>query len=803
MTRAELAVERAVLLLLRLRWAAVIGGLLLLGLAWLAIGAASRGGPERLFDNRLEVWFKDEDPALISYRDFQRRFGNDEAILLMLRSGPGEASVFTPATLGLVAEVSSRAVAVRGVRAVTSLATAIQVRYQPGGEEMTVDRAWRGALDPARAAEVERELAGDRLLRPALVSPDGKATLLTVQLQPAREPGQDPRPGTIDVDEERGRILREVAVEVRAALLAAGRDPEDWHWGGLGVMNEELNQLSQRDLVRFGTLSTVILVLLVGLALRRAVPVLLSVLVVHVATVLLVGAYLGTGHRFNLVTTILPTLVTVIGVTDSIFFVSAWYEAREQLLGSGFARREAVARALSTAILPGLFNSVTTSVGFFSFLWAPMPVLQDLGLFAGVGILLAFGCSVVLMALGFDLIDVRPPTRAGRTSLLAPLFERLPGLVARQRGVILVLSAGLLVVAVAGIAQLRVDTLTIGYLRPDNPVRRADAEIERAFGPYLPLEVVVEAPGEGGVLDPAVLRAIARLETDLSAAHPGKVGGSTSLAGVVSRLHEAWSGTPAAWAVPDSRELIEQLLLFYDPARPDDPLRLVEFPSYQRARITFRTANDSARAAAELVAEVEELARQSFPAGTRVTVSGYVPLYVRLIDYLVWGQVSSITSSFLVVFGLITVMFGSLKVMLVTVPANLIPVAVTMGFMGWAGIDLDVGTVLIAAVALGIAVDDTIHFVFRFQSRLAETREARLALEETLRHAGPPIVSSSLILAGGFSALCLAEVKSVMLFGLLMGVTMVSALIAELIVTPAVVLLVFREGRHPWVGEGL
>lgn len=281
------------------------------------------------------------------------------------------------------------------------------------------------------------------------------------------------------------------------------------------------------------------------------------------------------------------------------------------------------------------------------------------------------------------------------------------------------------------------------------------------------------------------------------------MGGSTSLSGVVARLHEAWSGTPAAWAVPDSRELIEQLLLFYDPARPDDPLRLVEFPSFQRARITFRTANDSARAAAELVAEVEELARRTFPAGTKVTVSGYVPLYVRLIDYLVWGQVSSITSSFLVVFGLITVMFGSLKMMLVTIPANLIPVAATMGFMGWAGIDLDVGTVLIAAVALGIAVDDTIHFVFRFQSRLAETREARLALEETVRHAGPPIVSSSLILAGGFSALCLAEVKSVMLFGLLMGVTMVSALIAELIVTPAVVLLVFREGRHPWVGEGL
>lgn len=805
--------ERLLLLLLRWRWLAVGATGFLLCVSWMVIGAASlhAGGSEALFDNRLEVWFKERDPAMRAYRDLQRRFGNDEVILVQLAAGPGEPSVFTPTTLGLVAEISSRVTAVPGVRAVTSISTVIQVRYERNGDLMEVDKLWRGPLDAQVAARVERDLQDDPLLRPALVSPDGKATLLTVQLLPARDPLAEPAPhetGGIDVDAERGRILAGVAREVRGALSIAGRDPDSWHWGGLGVINEELNQLSRRDLILFSSLSTLALILLVGLSLRRLVPVLMAVLVVHLATVFLLAIYLGSGHRFNLVTTILPTLVLVIGVTDSIFFVSAWYGEQEKLLAAGLPREEAVAKALSEAFLPGMFNSLTTSVGFFSFMMAEMPVLRDLGLYAGIGIGVAFVCTVVVIAVGFVLFDVKPPGGAGSEgrearTILTPFFERLPEWVARWRRQLLVLGLLVSALAVAGIARMRVDTLTIGYLRADNPVRQADAAIEAAFGPYLPLEVVIEAPVDGGILEPAVMRGIARLEEEVIRAHPGKVGGSTSIAGVVARLHEAYSGTPEKRTIPDSRELIEQLLLFYDPARPDDPLRLVEFPSYRRARITFRTANDSASAAGRVLDEIQERAARLFPPGVKVVPSGYVPLYVRLIDYLVWGQVWSIASSFLVVFLLIALLFGSLKVMLATIPSNLLPVAATMGFMGWVGIDLDVGTVLIAAVALGIAVDDTIHFVFRFQGRMEETRDARLAMADTLRGAGPPIVSSSLILTGGFSVLCLAEVKSVALFGLLMGVTMLSALLSELLVTPVMVMLVFGEARHHPVGEGL
>jgi predicted RND superfamily exporter protein len=175
--------------------------------------------------------------------------------------------------------------------------------------------------------------------------------------------------------------------------------------------------------------------------------------------------------------------------------------------------------------------------------------------------------------------------------------------------------------------------------------------------------------------------------------------------------------------------------------------------------------------------------------------SGYVPLYVRLIDYLVWGQVNSITTSFLVIFGVLLLLFRSLRHALISLPGNVVPVALTLGFMGWAGIHLDVATVLIASVALGLAVDDTIHFVFKFRAREQETGDAARAVDETLRTTGAAIMATSITLALGFSVLALAQVKSVAVFGVLMGVTMVSALIGELLITPAVILTFSRRGK--------
>ena len=191
------------------------------------------------------------------------------------------------------------------------------------------------------------------------------------------------------------------------------------------------------------------------------------------------------------------------------------------------------------------------------------------------------------------------------------------------------------------------------------------------------------------------------------------------------------------------------------------------------------------------------------PAGTTATPAGYVPLYVRLIDYLVKGQIVSITLTFVLVFILIACLFRSLRYAALSIPPNVLPVLMTMGFMGYAGIDLDVGTVLIAAVALGVAVDDTIHFLFKFKTVFDRTGDRVYAVQKTIQTTGYPIVATSLILTVGFAVLCFASIKSIALFGVLVGATMLSALVGELLVTPAILLTFGPRAAATRIGEGL
>jgi len=838
-SRGREAAEAVVGLLARRRWAALGALLVLCGLAtWAAVDAMA-GDPKNLFDNRVEIWFLDEDPTLLAYREFQAAFGNDEAVLIAVSAPEGE-TVFTAETLDLIADLSARLKTVDHVHGVTSLATVLHIGLTGDGAIEIAPFYGAEGLDAARAAEVEATLRADPLYGDALVSDDGRTTLITVQLDPvapgeaqhsilgavaglfagdeAEAPAASPTPGPdgadgeddlialfddaaaddpvpspgpdaiADIDAKRGEILAALEAEVEGALEAAGRDAEGaWAWGGVGVINEALNEVSQRDLVVFSTITFWVLVLCLWLSLRRLWAVIVAVTIVEVASLLLTGLYLGLGFKFNLVTMILTTLVLVIGVTDSIYFITTYFQQREELEAKGLSKREAVVKAVGFCFLPGFINSLTTSIAFLAFASAKMAVIRHLGVFAGAGIVIAFLSTVVVTTAAFDLLDVRPPPAAGRGGrFLAPFLARLSELARRRRRPILAVGVGIFLAAGGGILQLDVDTYTLGYFYDDHPVRKADRFIEERFGPYMPLEVVVDAGEPDGILDPAVLQRMDALEREVVAGEP-KIAGAVSLAGVVKRLNQVFhEGSAEHHAVPDDPELVAQELFFYDPTREDDPLQLVDFPSYRRGRITFRTSNDSAGEARRVIERI--VAAADLPEGNEVVPSGYVPLYVRLIDYLVEGQVISITLTFGLVFVLIGVLFRSLRYALISVVPNAIPVAATMGFMGYAGIDLDVATVLIAAVALGIAVDDTIHLLYKFKAAYEETGDPEDAVDQAVRMTGVPIVTTSLVLTAGFAVLCLANVKSMALFGLLIGVTMISALVAELVVTPAVLL---------------
>ena len=165
-----------------------------------------------------------------------------------------------------------------------------------------------------------------------------------------------------------------------------------------------------------------------------------------------------------------------------------------------------------------------------------------------------------------------------------------------------------------------------------------------------------------------------------------------------------------------------------------------------------------------------------------------MPLYAKLVEHLVWSQVTSIAITTCVVFCLIALLFRSLRYALISFLPNVLPVALTLALMGLLEIRLDMATVMVAAISLGVAVDDTIHFLYKFRAALAESGDPEQAVRETITSTGRAIFSTSLIVTLGFSALAFASIKTVSLFGLLLCATMLSALVAEFLVTPALIL---------------
>jgi predicted RND superfamily exporter protein len=432
---------------------------------------------------------------------------------------------------------------------------------------------------------------------------------------------------------------------------------------------------------------------------------------------------------------------------------------------------------------PCLINTLTTSMGFLALMAASMPVIRDLGLFCALGLVAAFVGAVVLCS----LIARRP----GFTPVLKSSgwvqrgVERLANLAVQRPGRVLVCAGAIAVVAGIGVSRVVVDTFSIDFLHSDHPVRVDSAELESGYGPYTPLEFIVER--KAGVKDPATLQAIAQWQQDMEA--QADVGWTRSPADVVARLDAVMRGSNTG-VVPSDEGALAQLLFVYESEPEADMSRFID-RSGTRARVTVGVPMESARGFDARIQSLTALAQM--PADVTLTPAGYLPLYVQIMEHIVSTQLMSFALAFAIIFLLIGLLFKSLRAAVLAIPANLLPVLCTLGLMGWLGVRLDVATVTIAAIVLGLVVDDTVQFLYRYQVEQRATDDPIEAVRQTVRRVGQPMAITTVILAGGFSVLGLAAIKSVAWFGLLLATALISALLCDLLVVPALIVLTTRR----------
>jgi predicted RND superfamily exporter protein len=734
------------------RWACLASCLALTLLA--ALPAAQVGT-----DNRVQIWFVEDDPALVAYESFLDRFGNDEVVVIAFHRPEG---IITAEGLALVQEATRRIEGVEGVDGVLSLARLPDV-WAEKGELQAKLLVPQGPLTAEEATQLRRRLTTDPGLGADLVSTDGTTTVVMAQMVTSE-----------DIDLERELILN----RLNEALEGLSPAPAV---SGLGVFHVVISQLSLEDSRTLVSISYLLIVLLLWFFTRRLVPVLVILGVVTVSMVWLMGLYGLAGRDINMVTMVMPTLVLIIAVADCLHILM--HVARQP---AGRSRRDRVVQGVSYMLRPCLFNTLTTAAGFAALATGSIQIVRDLGIFSALGLVGAFAAAIVgcTWALAWEAAEPRLSRRPWLDRLVLGLAHVGTGRPATVLSLTLVVG----VMAGWGLSRLVADTYSAGFLREGHQLRQETDFIEQRFGPVLPLEFVVES--NQGVTRPELFHAI---HTWQQAAEAGAdVGWSRSVVDIVGRMEGLLQGDGSRQAaglirtiVPTTIEEIDSHLRSLRRSGSVDPATLMD--GTEALRVTFGIYGQSGR---EFGQQIEKLlALADMPEGVTITPGGYLPLYVQMTSQLVASQVSSLSVALIVIFCLIALAFRSWRLALLSLVPNVAPVALVLGFMGWAGIRLDIATVTIGAILLGIVVDDTVHFLHRLSHEWGRADSPRQAVEQAVQGVGRPMVSTTAVFALGFCVLIFAQVTSVMHFGLLIALGLIFALVADLIVLPALVVL--------------
>ena len=709
-------------------------------------------------DAAVENLLPQDDPDRRYYEIVKAIFGSEEATVVGVFG-----DVFSPDTLATIDHLSRQFAALDGVREVISLTTVKGVASDEMGLRIGPLLTEVPRTAEAAAAFKARVLA-DPLYVGNLVNAAGDATTILVLYQPLTD---------------KALLARDLEGQVRRAVAAAG-DPVRFAITGAQTLKLSGAKLMRQDLLRFVPLSLGLVILVLILEFRTVRGVVLPLACVVAGTVWTTGVMVLCGSDINFGTLILPPLLMAIGIAYAIHVLSRYYVE----VASGNPREAVVAATMAHVRLPVLVAWLTTVVSCATLIFNPIHAIRDFGVYSVVGITAIFALSLIFIPAALLVLPHR------RTSVEALVDERdrvatvvdaIGRWAVAHRRPVLVGGIVLCALSLWGASRIRVETDYLRFFGRGSVLRRDNERIAKTLGGTQPIYVSIEGDGPGSMTRLDVLAAMRDLQQFVRE-QPG-VDGSLSLADYVAIMQGALNPGRGR-ALPDNQNDVDQLLLFVNPT----DVAPVVSRDFGRANIIVRTRLSRSSEVGALVDHIATYAQSRFRRGIETRATGSMVLLNRSADDLARGQVSGLWQVLAMLLLIMSVSFLSLRAGLLSLVPNVIPIIVLFGIMGWAGISLNISTSMIAVIAIGIAVDDTIHYFSEFNVQLRATGNQERAIRNVVRTVGKPIVYSALALTAGFAVTCLSNFQPIRHFGILSSATVAIGLVAELLITPALVM---------------
>ena len=711
--------------------------------------------------NNVDYFTLEEHPAHEFYQEFKQVFGNDEFFVIAFEKD----DIFKPENLRLIKEVTRELESRDLVREVTSLAN---VDHIVGEEQNFYVSPFLDEIPESKEglAKLRKEALENPLYVKNLISPDARATAIVVFAK----------------DRTRDENYRQKLLNATHTILEPHKETTEFHLAGWTVTNYRLSQYMQKDLATFIPLTYLLITAVVFLFFRNIRLTVLAVVTISACLASTMGLFRILGIPINNVTSIVPPLVMALALADVVHIFS---HMQHSVLEQFPERRKALRHVLNFVAAPCLLTTVTTAIGFLSLGVSELEPIRQFAVLASAGMVFEFFFAFFLLPpliLFFDpkKVYLQLEERRFLTSGLAHMgrfvrtyYKPIVGL-----GCMIVLASMFFA------TKVNVETNLVKFFRSSSPERQSLQFVESRLSGVGILDISLKGGSRDAFKNPENLRVMENIQ-DFVEGMQG-VDLALSFNHFLKDMNESFHNErDEYYQIPQSGNLISQYLLLYD----SDDIEEYINRDYSHARIMIRLSEHSSQKQARIIGEIRSFIQNMDTKGLSVQVTGQVLQDVNTIDALVTGQIKSLALALGTISLLMFLVLKSISIGFLSLIPNIFPLVVNFGIMGFLGIPLNTATSLIAAVALGIAVDDTIHFLSHYHSRRKANAAIDAAVQETILTKGRALVSTSLILCIGFGILVLSRFMPTAYFGFLSALIMITALVGDLVLLSAVLLL--------------
>ena len=712
--------------------------------------------PKVKMDFSIEQLFSQNDPVINRFLNFREEFdGVDNRIFLLYESD----DPFSYKNLELNKKMVYAFENIEGVSKVTSL-TNIEL-FTEGGEYLLspVYENIPKSIDSLNIAK-ERILSSD-LLKNYLISEDGKVAAILIEVS-----------DSFNEHESRESIVKQIDE------LQLGTD-WTWHQTGLPIIRTRYVQYMIADNITFLIPVLSMLILLLSLLFRSLVGLALPLIVVLLTIIWTLGFMTAAGITINIISYIIPTLLMVVGISDSVHFLVKYYKTLH-LLGD---KREALTQSLQKIGTAIFLTSITTAIGFGALSMVNIEIVKEFGIFTAMGVFFAFIITVLFIPSTLMLLGKTPKTKleAYSRGYRVKIVKKLITIVRGHPKKIIFTGITITIIGFFGALQINPHSKLLDDLRPGNTLLEDMRLAEDRMGSVLPVEIIItvdENENFQDIQDVAVISFTDELASYISKIP--EIGKVVSVSDYLKAINQAMNdGDKSFYQVPLSREIISQYMLLYD-----SEFNSLINSDLTKLRIASQIKDIDSRRSAEIEKELNTYIASVIPEGITAEVTGTAFLALRTNNYLVKNLLGSFLVALIIITFLMIVLFRSVKMAFISILPNIIPMMVMAAVLGFLQIPLRPATAMTFAVAFGIAVDDTLHYLIRYRMELSK-QHYRQANDSTMLGTGIAMMSTTAILSAGFLVLILSQFTPTVEFGMLSVITIVTALIGDLTFLPA------------------